>query len=343
MKIPKHVQITADIATTLRGYIVNRYSQIAVLVDENTKRHCYPLVRDVIPTHSLIEIKAGEKYKTIETCCTIWDHLTQAKFDRHGLVIIIGGGVIGDMGGFAAATFKRGIDFLIVPTTLLSQVDASVGGKLGVDYQGFKNHIGLFQQPKATLIAPIFLETLTEKELRSGYAEVIKHSLIGDAGMWNTIRKYPIKEQEWEKLIAASVAFKLQVTQEDPTEKGLRKILNFGHTVGHAIESTSLSTQMPLLHGEAIAIGMIAESQIAFKKNLISQEALGEIADYIISIFGRTRLPEDEVILKVMRQDKKNKENKILMALVNPIGQAVWDVEVSEKEICNSLAYYRSL
>lgn len=228
MKMPEHVQITADIATALRGCIANHYSQIAVLVDENTKQHCYPLIRDVIPTHSLIEIKAGERYKTIETCCAIWDHLTQAKFDRHGLAIMLGGGVIGDMGGFAAATFKRGIDFLLIPTTLLSQVDASVGGKLGVDYQGFKNHIGLFKEPKATLIAPVFLGSLAEKELRSGYAEVIKHSLIGDARMWNTIRKSPIKEQEWERLIAASVAFKLSVTKEDPTERGLRKILNFG-------------------------------------------------------------------------------------------------------------------
>ncbi|MEQ9593447.1 MAG: 3-dehydroquinate synthase [Cyclobacteriaceae bacterium] len=343
MKIPEHVQITADIATTLRASIDNRYSQIAVLVDENTKKHCYPLIRDEIPTHSLIEIKSGEKHKTIETCCTIWDHLTKVKFDRHGLLVMLGGGVIGDMGGFAAATFKRGIDFILVPTTLLSQVDASVGGKLGVDYQGFKNHVGLFQEPKATLIAPIFLGTLSERELRSGYAEVIKHALVGDASMWNTIRKSPIKEQEWESLIAESVAFKLSVTKEDPTEKGLRKILNFGHTVGHAIESASLSTRMPLLHGEAIAVGMITESQIAYKKNLISREALDEIADYIISIFDRMALQEDEVILKVMRQDKKNKENKILMALVNPIGQAVWDVEVSEKEICNSLAYYRSL
>lgn len=321
-----------------------KYSSIAVLTDNNTHLHCYPLVGSALPAHAIIMIKAGEENKNLDTSKLIWEKLTELQFDRHSLLIVLGGGVLGDMGGFCAATYKRGIDFVLMPTTLLSQVDASVGGKLGIDFQQYKNHIGVFCEPVATLICPVFLETLPERELRSGFAEIIKHCLISDKNMWEVIRTRSLKEQHWDELIAHSVAFKKKVVATDPREKGLRKILNFGHTVGHAVESYFLNSDHRLFHGEAIAVGMIAEAYIAKQKNLIADPELNEIKDYLKQVYPKVSLPvSSEQIIKPMLQDKKNKGNKILMALPEGIGQACWDIEVSPAEVEEALNYYRSV
>ena len=320
---------------------LRKYSSIGVLVDENTRRHCYSMIKDQLPPHSLIEAPSGEEHKGLETCKLIWQRFTDFGFDRHSLIIICGGGVLGDMGGFCAATFKRGIDFIILPTTLLAQVDASIGGKLGVDFGPYKNHIGVFQQPLSTLIAANFLETLPFRELRSGFAEVIKHCLIADKKMWEAIEKRSILDQDWLKLVRHSVKIKSKVVEKDPTEKGLRKILNFGHTIGHAIEGHFLTSGNRLFHGEAIAIGMIMESFIATSKGLLSERDLRSISNYIISVFGQIELPDDRW-LPLLKQDKKNKGNKILMALPKGIGKAVWDVPVNEKEIRDAMDYYKS-
>ncbi|MCD8540568.1 MAG: 3-dehydroquinate synthase, partial [Leadbetterella sp.] len=245
------------------------YSALVVIADRNTRKDCYPRIKEVLPRHLLITVQDGEEYKNLDTCINIWNKLTEAEFDRHALVINLGGGVIGDMGGFCAATYKRGIDFIQVPTTLLAQVDASVGGKLGIDFQGFKNHIGVFTQPRAVLIDTGFLTTLPERELRSGYAEVIKHCLIRDRKMWDKIRKSELGDIPMKELVSHSVETKKAIVTEDPTEKGLRKILNFGHTVGHAVETFHL-TRERLLHGEAIAIGMICEAYIAYSKGMLT-------------------------------------------------------------------------
>jgi 3-dehydroquinate synthase len=274
----------------------------------------------------------------------VWQKLTDLNFDRHSLVIILGGGVLGDLGGFCAATFKRGVDFVLVPTTLLAQVDASIGGKLGIDFNHLKNHIGLFQNPVVTLISPAFLKTLPERELRSGYAEIIKHCLISDSDMWEVIRKTPFQKQDWNMLISHSADFKSRVIEQDPKEKGLRKTLNFGHTIGHAVESYFLDSGSRILHGEAIALGMITESFIGNQKELINENELRQIGKHVLEVFGKIEmLPKDDTILKLIYQDKKNKGNKILMALTKGLGQAVWDVEVNEEEIKSALAYYRSL
>ncbi|MGB4973143.1 MAG: 3-dehydroquinate synthase family protein, partial [Cyclobacteriaceae bacterium] len=242
------------------------------------------------------------------------------------------------------STFKRGIDFILVPTTLLSQVDASVGGKLGIDFMGFKNHIGLFREPTATLISSNFLSTLPTRELRSGYAEVIKHSLIADQGKWKSINKKGLDGQDWEDLIDFSFQFKSGIAETDPYEGGIRKILNFGHTIGHAVESCCLKTEAPLFHGEAIAVGMVAESHISFQKGMLKEPDLKEITNYIKGVFGKEeQLPATDSILEWVTQDKKNKGNKVLMALLEGVGHAVWDVEVNENEIRSSLDYYRSL
>lgn len=320
-----------------------KYSSIAVLTDQNTQTHCYPLIQSAFPNHSVVTIPAGEEHKNLESCKLIWEKLTALQLDRHSLMVVLGGGVLGDMGGFCAATYKRGIDFVLMPTTLLSQVDASVGGKLGIDFQHFKNHIGVFCEPAATLICPAFLSTLPERELRSGFAEIIKHCLISDKKMWNTIRTRSLAEQNWNDLISHSVAFKKQVIDKDPREKGLRKILNFGHTIGHAVESYFLDSDDRLFHGEAIAVGMMAESYIAHQKNLLSETELNEVKEYLERIYPKVSLPNSfEQIIKLMLQDKKNKGNTILMALTDNIGQARWDIEVSPDEIEEALNDYRS-
>lgn len=339
------VIIKKDILPSLRDVIKQKpYSKVGVLVDANTENLCYPLIEKVLPAHEIIRVEAGEKFKTIETCQQIWEQLTVKNFDRHSVLIVLGGGVLGDMGGFCASTFKRGIDFLLIPTTLLSQVDSSVGGKLGVDFMGLKNHIGLFREPDTTLISSSFLATLPLRELRSGFAEVIKHALISSESKWREISQKPLEKQNWDDLIDFSYQFKSGIAETDPYEGGVRKVLNFGHTIGHAVESCCLTTLDPLFHGEAIAIGMIAEAQISCEKGLLSKPELDDISAYVTATFGKKKdMPSAEEIIKLMAQDKKNKGNTILMALLERIGHAVWDIGVSESEIRNSLDYYHSL
>lgn len=311
-----------------------KYSHTAVLVDNNTRKHCYPQIQSGLGKHSLIEIPAGEEEKNIKSCEVIWEEMTKLSFDRHSLLIVLGGGVPGDMGGFCAATFKRGIDFVLVPTTLLSMVDAAIGGKLGIDFRAYKNHIGVFALPVKTIISPLFLKTLPERELRSGFAEVIKHCLLSDVNEWNEIKRHDFQNQNWSQLIAHSAAYKTKVTASDPKEKGERKLLNLGHTLGHALESFYLNTDHRIFHGEAIAMGLILESKIALMKKMISPEVFQEIDQYLRKIYEPfIPLPAVSELMDVIRQDKKNKGDAILMALLTGIGEATWDIEVSEAEI----------
>jgi 3-dehydroquinate synthase len=339
--LPAHVIITNQMKNDLQQVMTKKnYSKLVVLVDSNTRKACYPKFNFDLPAHHVIEIPAGEEHKNLATCELVWRQLTDLNTDRKALLIVLGGGVPGDLGGFCAATYKRGIDFILLPTTLLSQVDASVGGKLGIDFHGFKNHIGVFQEPVATIIDTRFLETLSTAELRSGFAEVIKHCLLSDKSMWDVIRKKKLTEQDWAALVSHSVAFKASVTQADPKESGLRKILNFGHTIGHALESYFLNTPNRLLHGEAIAIGMIAESWIAQQKNLLTLDELTQIQSCIISLYGKVNLPVDKAaIISLALQDKKNVGDKILIAVPNGIGSHVWDIETGESEIIEALNF----
>jgi 3-dehydroquinate synthase len=339
------VTIDQNPATLLQSLFAKKqWSAVIALTDSNTHVHCYPLIQSHLPQHHLLAIPAGEEFKTVDTCLKVWKQFTEWQLDRHALVLILGGGVAGDLGGFCAATYKRGIDFALMPTTLLAQVDASIGGKLGIDFEGYKNHIGVFCEPLATLISPAFLKTLPERELRSGFAEVIKHCLISDRAMWEVIRNKLLKEQDWITLIEHSVNFKKGVIEKDPREKGLRKILNFGHTVGHALESYFLNSEHRLFHGEAIAAGMLAEARIANRKQLLQSADLEGIAGFIKKNYPEVQLPPNaDAIINRMRQDKKNKGNAILMALPGEIGQARWDVEVSPEEIEESLNYYQNV
>jgi len=339
------IQISESI-NPLKEFITRQQADaVFVLVDENTKKHCYPLVKEVLPTHQLIEIASGENNKNLDSCQQIWAKLTEANASRHALLINIGGGVIGDMGGFCAATYKRGIRFINVPTTLLAQVDASVGGKLGIDFMGFKNHIGVFKIPDLVYINPNFLKTLPERELRSGYAEVIKHTLISDKTYWKKISQQSWKVQDWPAHIAHSVAFKKRITTEDPTEQGIRKILNFGHTVGHAIESYFLETDTPLLHGEAIALGMICEAQLSIKHCGLAINEAAEIEKYLLQNYSNITLNENaiESITQWCLQDKKNQNGDVKMALISSLGNAEWDKKVGLDEIKGCLRYLQGI
>ncbi|MFM8911634.1 MAG: 3-dehydroquinate synthase [Flammeovirgaceae bacterium] len=339
------VRIHADPAILVKDWFKNQsFTQLAVLVDANTRQQCLPTLGPHLPAHEIIEVPAGERHKNLATCSEIWQYLTDLHFDRHAMLLVLGGGVLGDMGGFCAATYKRGIRFVLMPTTLLSQVDASVGGKLGIDFGNYKNHIGVFQQPAVTLISPAFLKTLPWRELRSGFAEIIKHCLIADRGKWESIRQSSLEEQDWQTLIPHSIRIKEQITTEDPTEKELRKTLNFGHTIGHALETLFLDTEHRLFHGEAIAAGMIAEAFIANRKKLLTADDLQQITSYVREVFGKIPgIYERAEVIRLARQDKKNKGSRILMALPEGLGKCVWDVEVSEGEINDALEFYRAL
>lgn len=334
-----------DSASTIPKFLAgNDYSQLIVLTDVNTKNWCYPTIAPVLPTHKIICVQAGEEHKNLMTCELVWKALTEFQADRHALLIVLGGGVLGDLGGFCAATFKRGIDFVLMPTTLLAQVDASIGGKLAIDFRGYKNHIGLFAEPVITLVCPEFLSTLPEREVRSGFAEIIKHCLIGDRQMWAQISQKNLIQQDWNLLIAHSVMFKANVIREDPKEKGLRKILNFGHTMGHGLESYFLDRGHPIFHGEAVAAGMVMEAHIALTKGMISQEELTAITSYVLTVFGKIEnVPSWVQIREIVQQDKKNKGSEIRMALLKSIGAAQWDVPVSEVEAEAVLEFYRAL
>jgi 3-dehydroquinate synthase len=299
---------------------ISNYSQVAILVDENTKRDCLSKLPQ-IENALIIEIKSGEEYKNISTCSFIWEQLTINNFDRNSLLINLGGGVIGDMGGFCAATYKRGLEFIHIPTTLLAMVDASVGGKLGIDFKGLKNQIGLFHNPKAVLISTEFLETLAESELKSGFAEVVKHALISDNSLWLKLKNTPFTDLDWEDIIDTSVQIKNKIVLADPFEKGERKKLNFGHTFGHAIESYYLEKGTPISHGEAVFMGMILETKISD----LSETDKNEIKNYVLSNFALPYTPKKSSLHKFLINDKKNQNGKINFTLLNGIGNCSLD------------------
>ena len=299
---------------------ISTYSKVAILVDENTKRDCLfklPQIENAL----IIEIKSGEEYKNISTCSFIWEQLTINNFDRNALLINLGGGVIGDMGGFCAANYKRGLEFIHIPTTLLSMVDASVGGKLGINFKGLKNQIGLFNNPNSVLIYPKFLETLEKSELKSGFAEVVKHALISDNSLWLKLKNTPFTDLDWEDIIDTSVQIKNKIVLADPFEKGERKKLNFGHTFGHAIESYYLEKRTPISHGEAVFMGMILEAEISD----LSETNKNEIKNYILSNFALPYTPNKTYLHKFLLNDKKNQNEKINFTLLNGIGNCSLD------------------
>lgn len=322
------------------------YSSIIVIVDENTSEACLPIFAGHFEhSFDIIETESGEINKDLDTCKGIWESMLDFGADRHSLCINLGGGVIGDMGGFAASTYMRGMSFVQMPTTLLSQVDASVGGKLGVDFHTYKNLIGVIRNPVAVFMFTEFLNTLPQEQLVSGYAEVIKHGLIKDANAYrNDVGNQDLTNIDWEALVHHSVMIKKSVTDEDPMERGLRKVLNFGHTLGHAIESFNLDTETHLLHGEAIAVGMIMEAHLSHQKGHISVDEIVKIKEEIIIIYGHVpdRIPQISILMELMSKDKKNKGGKIMFSLLERIGQGNYNQEVTQEEIALAVDFYQA-
>jgi 3-dehydroquinate synthase len=327
----------------------NNYSKIFILVDSNTNENCLAYFLSEITTEiafEIIEIEPGEQNKTIETCVQLWHSLTELGGDRKSLLINLGGGVISDIGGFIASTFKRGIDFINVPTTLLAMVDASIGGKNGVDLDHLKNQIGVINVPKAVLIDTSFLATLPQNEMRSGLAEMLKHGLIYDKSYWGKFINLKNSDAEdLDELIYQSVLIKNAIVGQDPTENGIRKALNFGHTLGHAIESYFLenSEKTTLLHGEAIAVGMILESYISLQKGLLQIDEYHEIKKTIFDIFDTVIFEDNDIqpILDLLIHDKKNEYGAVQFALLDGIGKIKINQSADNEWIINSFEDYK--
>lgn len=314
------------------------YSQVFVIADTNTAALCFPLFLEktgLKPHPELTVIPAGEANKNLHSCEKIWQAMLAANLDRKALVLNLGGGVIGDIGGFCAATWKRGMDYVHIPTTLLAMTDAAIGGKLGIDFQGVKNIIGVFRQPAAVFIDPEFLNTLPAREMRSGYAELIKHAQL--SGSFKLPESLPEQSSKFPESLHDSIAVKVHIVSQDPHEKGLRMLLNFGHSIGHALESYFLETEAPLTHGEAVAIGMICEMEL-FRR----RDALVEL---ISRAFPHRHIPEAAfpAIWGMMQQDKKNSSGKVRIALPDELPFSMKIVAPTQADVARSLLYYNRL
>ncbi|WBX74586.1 3-dehydroquinate synthase [Tenacibaculum pacificus] len=333
-----------ELASLIR---TNNYSSLFILVDDNTFTDCYPRFIELLETDKKIEviqIEAGEVHKNIETCVGVWNAMTELGADRKSLLITLGGGVITDLGGFVASTFKRGIDFVNIPTTLLSMVDASVGGKTGVDLGVLKNQIGLFANPELIVLDPEYLQTLSPREIRSGTAEIIKYGMTHDSHLFKEIKDNP--KLNIVDLIHRSIEIKNEVVLEDPKEHGVRKALNWGHTIGHGIESYFLESahKENLTHGEAIAIGIICEAYLSSKVLNFPSDKLKEAKKAIIAIYGKVAILDDDIphIMELMKHDKKNIGGEINFVLLNDYSDFKINCTVDSQLIIDSIAYYNS-
>lgn len=319
--------------------ILGEASQVFILTDENVAPFWLPEVAHWLHCDSAIDIviKPGEQHKNLQTIQRIWKTLMKHHADRNALLINLGGGVITDMGGFAASTYKRGIKFINVPTTLLAMVDAAIGGKTGIDFGGAKNQIGTFADAEEVLIDPVFLSTLPRREILSGLAEMLKYGFIADAKLLE------INLQNSQDYILRAGEIKREIVAQDPYEAGLRKILNFGHTIGHAIESHCLTTDYPLLHGEAVALGMAAALWLSVKLCGLDEKVLQDFEKQLPMLLSEAEImlseADIEPILGYLAHDKKNKDDKAQFVLLESLGKPIWGVEIPEDTLRVSLEY----
>lgn len=326
-----------------------KYSKVLILVDQNTGNHCLPKFMRQLPqglTPEIISINAGEQHKNIETCLDVWQALTSFKADRKSILINLGGGMVTDLGGFVASTFKRGIEFINVPTTLLSMVDASVGSKTGIDLGSLKNLIGCFSDPKMVVIDTDFLKTMPERDFNSGIAEIIKYGLTYDATLWKKLKVNDLSNENLTSIIHRSIEIKNEIVLQDLKENSLRKVLNFGHTIGHAIESYFLENKdkNALTHGEAIGIGMVIEAYASCKLLGFPEQEVASIKYKITELYGKISIPESDykAILDLMKYDKKNIGDSINFVLLEAIGRFKIDVKVPQEILNEGLNYYNS-
>lgn len=341
------LEIESILSEILKDFENNK---IFILVDENTKKHCLPIIKshERLINADIIEIESGESNKTIRTAEKIWQHFISTNADRSSLLINLGGGIICDMGGFAASTFKRGMDFINIPTTLLSQVDASIGGKTGVNFEGLKNEIGIFSHPKHVIINSSFIRTLDKRNIMSGWAEMLKHALIFNSKDWGNLISTDIKKtgfKELNQLIARSINIKKHFVEQDPTEKNIRKALNWGHTFGHAFESFFMTSENKIFHGEAVAHGIICELYLS---NIICGfpiQNILEIAEYLFNTYPKLDIQESNfnAFYELITHDKKKEGSKTNFTLLEDFGKIKINQHCTKEQIMDALNWYRTL
>lgn len=321
-----------------------------ILTDSNTNKNCLNMLHcsEPIANAHIITIKADDTNKNIESTVHVWKELSNNGCTRHSCLINIGGGMVTDLGGFAASTFKRGIDFINIPTTLLSMVDASVGGKTGINFNGLKNEIGVFNDAKAVIIDTAFLKTLDQHNICSGYAEMLKHSLLKDNKMWAQHINFNLYSPDLDSLLSMikeSVGVKERIVSEDPHESGIRKALNLGHTAGHAFESYAMHTNRPILHGYAVAYGIICELYLSHALQGFPLDKMRQTVNFIKENYGRMNITCDdyESLYSLMKHDKKNTGNEINFTLLKDVGDIKINQTVSKELIMESLDFYREI
>ena len=320
----------------------NHYSKVFLLIDENTEKHCLPyLDKKVDFSYEIIKIKSGEHYKNLDSCMKVWGYLNN-NADRKSLLINLGGGVITDMGGFIASTFKRGIDFINIPTTLLSIVDASVGSKTGINFNSLKNQIGVFSDPILIIIDTEYLKTLDERNIKSGYGEIFKHSLIS-GNLFNELTN-DSKKLYSDQIIYNSINVKNNIVLRDRKEENIRKYLNFGHTIGHAIESIKLNSNNKVFHGEAVIAGIIIELYMSHKVLKFPIDIVRKIKQHLDKIFVKIYISPNEIkdLFKLLQFDKKNYSNNINFVLLKGIGNCEVDVNVENEIVIEAINFYNS-
>lgn len=315
-----------------------------IIVDENTHDNCLEYLIttfEELADAEVMLLPAGEENKVMEVCFQVWNALSEYEIGRKDLIINLGGGVVTDMGGFIAAIYKRGVDFIHIPTSLLGMVDASIGGKTGIDLGALKNQLGVFANPQAVFIDPIFLGSLPDEELWNGFAEMLKHALIADQGLWEKLKEIQsIDQLKNMDLIKRCATIKIEIVDQDPKEAGIRKLLNFGHTIGHAIEGFLLENETPIAHGHAVAMGILLESRLSNTRGILSDEEYVQIEKVIHRLYRLIEIEsESEVdsIIKLMYNDKKNSEGAIKGILLHSIGVASFDEIYYEEEVRNLL------
>lgn len=350
-KVHSNIIFSQQIDAELRK-IVQKYpaGKVFLLTDQTAAGFCLPLIQSVIDEFSIrfVVIPSGEENKNIQSVGLVWDFLSNNGADRKSLLINIGGGMLTDLGGFAASTFKRGLDFVNIPTTLLAQVDASLGGKTGFNFNGLKNEIGVFMEPNAVIINVNFLKTIDRENFLSGYAEMLKHGLIKSREHWAELLTFDMENIDYDVLqgiIAHSVAVKEWHVLNDLTEQNIRKALNFGHTVGHAFESYAMKTGCPIYHGYAVVYGMIAELFLSVKQCGLRIDELNNISSWMIAKYGKFEIKESdfEALYQLMTHDKKNEGKRINFTLIPEIGKVEINVDCSKELIVEALEYYRKL
>ena len=344
----QRVIISKQLQTDLAEAIAEcEHDRIFVLVDETTNKLCWTLVKDYLclKDAQTIVIGATDRRKNLDTLVHVWESLQQGKATRHSLLINLGGGMVTDLGGFAASTYKRGINFINVPTTLLAMVDASVGGKTGINFGGLKNEIGVFNDAEFVLLDTNWLRTLDEENIRSGYAEMLKHGLIADETMWAELINFNIAQPNLHQLafmLDKSVRIKERIVDEDPHEKGIRKALNLGHTFGHAFESWAMKHH-PILHGYAVAFGLVAELYLATTQTDFPTERMRQTVNFIRAYYGSLPITCNDYpeLIELMHHDKKNRGNEINVTLLGGIGDIRIDQTITEEDIKEALDFFR--